>query len=1631
MLLNADSLLISEFMAANDETLPDGHGEFEDWIEIYNPTPGPIELDGWHLTDNPNDLTKWEFPPRTLAAGDYLVVFASGREEADYVDPAGNLHTTFKLDGDGEHVALVMPDGNTVAHAYWDYPDQVKDVSYGVGGLDAVYEELVATGAEVRYHVPTPGENATAWTAPLYNDSAWEDTVTLRETGLVISEISTGDVKFIEIENVSDQTVPAGSRHVLLNDASSGNVNDVHPVVWTINESLAPDMVRYRTGSPGANYFGSDIAWDADGPGWTMIVDDVGGVRDFVAWGYSEAQIASLRVDYGGFTDVAVGDQWNGPAAEVGTADLGQVTDGFVAFNDQIAGAGTHANTTAYGANGTASGFLKDVGDGANTGVTLATSGNVTRYAENGANPPTGTDAHTTFNGYVEFGSASGNSIELEGASDYRHRFTGLDTGDLVTYNFTGTAIRGSANYTKRWTLVTLEGASATPAHSTGNGVVVIGSTQMALWTGYNSGPDQGFVAAWTEIDPGADGEFSVVSTRYTGATPGVGSGTAGDKGYGLAGVRLEEVPPSGPLSWLVRSGDLDGDTADDFVRMRQHSMGTENPELTTPFATTTPTTTGVGFDAGSSVFQADINSDVAAAMQGVNTSLWTRIDFDVAGPSLFDELTLRMKYDDGFVAYLNGELLLPINAPETLAYNSAATGARTDGLAVVFAEFDLTDSLGLLQPGPNVLAVHGLNHTAADGGFLLVPELIASSHLGPAGYMVTPTPDAENVPGAIGFVKDTQFSVDRGFYDAPQDVTITTGTSDATIMFTLDGTNPTELHGTEYIGPIHVDRTTTLRAAAFKPGWEPTNVDTHTYIFVDDVVRQDRQTTLDAGFPNYWGSTYADYGMDPDVIGTFNPATGQPNGNDHFGGIYAATIRDDLKSLPTMSIVMNVDDMFGSNGIYTNSTQHGVAWERPASTEWILPDGSEGFQVDCGIRIQGGYFRSNSATRKHSLRLLFKDEYGPTKLNFPLYGDDAVARFDTLTLRAGANDGYSWNAARYTEQYIRDEFGRSLQLATGNVGSHGTFVHLYINGIYWGLYNPVDRPDHSFSASYFGGDKDNWDALNSGAPTNGDTTAWNQMRAMAQQAGGSLAAYMQIQGKNPDGTPNPDYPNLLDVTNYVDYLIVNLWGGNWDWPWKNWWATRDRSENSTGFKFFNWDFENVIGNNLGRSPLNKNALGNSFSGANNAGDAHTNLKLNAEYRMLFADRVHRFLKNDGVLTPDALIDRYRGLADQVERSIVAESARWGDQHHSTPLTLKEWYDSNADYPGYNDNHAGRDWVLDYYLPRRTDVVLGQFTGANLYPNVVAPSFKVNGALKHGGQIDSGDTLTVTAPSGTIYYTLDGTDPRKIGGALNPAAAAVSSGSTITLADSTLVKTRIYTGGQWSALNESVFVMNTPATAENLAIGEINYRPYDPTDAELAVNPYFTPGDFEFLELTNAGSEKIDLYGMQIVNGLTFHFSDDAVIALAPGEHTVIVANREAFELRYGSTGISVAGEYIGSLNDGGERLTLRNPAGQTLLDFRFNDAGVWPGRADGKGAALELIDPAAIPSAEPERTLYLEDGDHWQSSIAYGGTPDADSQAHLGVVINEVLSHTDFPDVDSIELFNPTGLPVEVAGWY
>ena len=574
--------------------------------------------------------------------------------------------------------------------------------------------------------------------------------------------------------------------------------------------------------------------------------------------------------------------------------------------------------------------------------------------------------------------------------------------------------------------------------------------------------------------------------------------------------------------------------------------------------------TAGIGYENNPADFAPFIDTPIQ-----INTpTFYSRFDFDVVDPTRVESLNLGMIYDDGFVAYINGvEIARSSNAPSNPSWDSVTGNQRPDRTVIEdFILFDVTTHSGLLEAGNNVLAIHGINTSTNSSDMLIIPQLIASQSgfdTFQQGFFSDPTPGAENGQSFTGFVSDTNFSVKRGFFTTPFSVAISTATPAATIVYTLDGSEPavdsetqTIINGQRYTGQIPIFETVSLRAAAFKAGFEPTNIDTQTYIFSNDVIDQDFQHALDLGLPATWDGNAADYGI--------NVSAG-----------HESDFTNALTAVPTISISIDADELFDAgSGIYSNSTSRGKAWERAASIELIYPDGTEGFQEDAGLRIQGGAFRNYNLTPKNSLRLAFRGEYGASKLDYPLFGAEGPDEFDNLILRMESNDGWQWAGGSSEKLFARDTFGRETQLAMGHPAPAGTRMHVYLNGHYWGLYNPVERPDEGFAATHYGGDKEDYDVIKSGELQEGTINAWNTLVSLSSSISSApneearTAIYQRILGNNPDGTRNDSYPIYLDATNYVDYLITNYYGGNNDWPRKNYAMVRDRTEASEGFKF-------------------------------------------------------------------------------------------------------------------------------------------------------------------------------------------------------------------------------------------------------------------------------------------------------------------------------------------------------------------------------------------------------------------------------------------------------------------------------
>ncbi len=601
----------------------------------------------------------------------------------------------------------------------------------------------------------------------------------------------------------------------------------------------------------------------------------------------------------------------------------------------------------------------------------------------------------------------------------------------------------------------------------------------------------------------------------------------------------------------------------------------------------------------------------------------------------------------------------------------------------------------------------------------------------GAAGYFTAPTPGALNLdPPVAGFLKGVTFSHARGFYDAPFALELAPQTPGATVLYALGGGEP----DTPYTAPLPIATTSVVRAVEVLADHVPARPVAHTFLFLGDVAAQPE---LPPGVPDDWLPASAsgalapiprrsDYEMDPAIVAAA-PFT------DRAGAGF--DIPDALRSLPSLCLTLPADQMWDpADGLHANALKRGRAWEREVSMELLDPGAEEGFHTRCGLRVHGGRGRVAEMLKK-SFRLYFRGDYGAAKFDHPLFEGLPPGGADHLVLRGGNGKTWAspWRALtgggnslpRVT--YLRDQFLRDSQRATGQPAFAGTFVHLYINGLYWGLYNPVERPGAPWAANHFGGDEDtDWDFLKwaNGLPTqivHGDLAAWDEVLALVRA--GAAANYDPIAAR-------------VDLENLADFLIVNFYAGNIDWA-----ATRNngytfRSKNGVGdgkFRFLCWDGEESFLN------PNQNSTEGSANNPTTPLELHLALRAVPAYQRLFGDRAHRHLVDEGgALRPVHATARHDALADLVDRAMAAESARWGDL-----LRPDDPYTRDGDWLAEIAN------ITTNYLAPRPATALAQLRDDALYPATAAPV----------ATLSSGATVTLAAPAGEIWFTLDGSDP--------------------------------------------------------------------------------------------------------------------------------------------------------------------------------------------------------------------------------------------------------------------------------
>lgn len=979
-------------------------------------------------------------------------------------------------------------------------------------------------------------------------------------------------------------------------------------------------------------------------------------------------------------------------------------------------------------------------------------------------------------------------------------------------------------------------------------------------------------------------------------------------------------------------------------------------------------------------------NGSELTDMKNNYSTIYLRSTFTAKSINLIKKIKLSANLDDGMVIWINGQQVCSLNAPTTLKYNSLATTTH---------EYDVNYSITLsiddlsLQEGDNTVAVMILNSAIGSSDIYFDMQLSASLQL--------PKLEVDN---------DITFSKDVGFYTDPFDLTLTTASTDCNIIYTVDGSNPSTSSTAVTTGKtitINVDPTSTtnrgktpafiVKASLVKDGYSPTFPVSKTYIFPEEVKTQ---STPGGDWPSSdVNGQYIDYDMASDVV----------DNNDYKSQLTAA-----LKEIPTISLSTDLGNLFDeSEGIYVNASEKSAEWERECSVELINPNGEKGFQVNAGVRIRGGNSAKDTSNPKHAFRLFFKDEYGVSKLEYPLFGDQGASEFDCIDLRCEQN--YSWNMdGSSNNTMIKDIYCRSLQGLMGQPHARGFQFHLYLNGMYWGIYQTDERPEASFAESYLGGDKEDYDVVKVNTipwpyydeVTDGTMDSWSSLWNLCQKGFSTNEKYFKLEGKDANGNRIDTDTVWVDIDNLIDYMMIIFYSGNFDAPvsaWSgndmpnNFFAIYNRKNKSQGFKFVAHDSEHC----MFVDPVNiddgidENRVNIGTTGAMKITDLldfnpqwlHYKLCSNTEYRLRFADRAYKYLSKGGLLSPEKAKELFQERVEEIDTAIIAESARWGDAQYWTSLTR------NDDWLPEIEN------LYNNYFPYRSDIVIEQLKDEDLYPTLAAPDLIVDHDTINSDTYSFSGTIEmkISNPnsSGGVIYTLNGSDPRLPGGSLNDYAIDGGSIASISITSSTKIMARVKDGDNWGPLKQVCFSFSDEDFS-NLKVTELQYHP----SAEITLTDTTDDKSFEFIEFKNIGSTYIDLSGLKLDSAITYTVPSNTL--LAPGNFYVVASKTNLFYSRYG---LYPDGNFKGQLSNSGEYVLLTDADGNTIISFTYSDKSPWPIEADGEGYSLTSAE--SNPTGDPNNYSY------WKKSTSKNGSPYRDDEV---VGINNIAANNNLFDI-------------------
>lgn len=932
--------------------------------------------------------------------------------------------------------------------------------------------------------------------------------------------------------------------------------------------------------------------------------------------------------------------------------------------------------------------------------------------------------------------------------------------------------------------------------------------------------------------------------------------------------------------------------------------------------------------------------------------SAFIRCKFTIDDINQISSLFLHMDFDDGFVAYLNGQEIARENLGligSKVYYNTLATAEHEAQLYTgnPINSYPLNDKLDLLQNGENVLAIEvhnvstsssdltiipflslGYNYTPTNSrerlDFLSFPKsdlhtnfklsstgelLILSKANGeiedsiftrnqlsdislgrfPNGsdnlfFFNSPTPGKKNIDdGFASFLQPPTFSKEHGFYETPFFLDISNPNSTGTIRYSIDGSEPTK-YSTVYSNQIVISGTSVIRAKIFANGLIPSQTVTNTF-FVNTTQRLPI-VSLSTNPDNFFSSDSGIYVLGP------NAESANPN--------------------------------FGAN--------FWQDWERPIHVEFFEDNNAFGFAIDCGVKISGQWSRANP---QKSLTFFVRDVYGFSEINYKLFPNSEIDKYQNFTLR---NSGNEWNNTMFRDALMH-EIVSPIDIDIQNYRP----VVVYLNGEYWGIHNLREKVNEHYIESHHGIAGDDLNILENDAFL---------VHGMAETY---VAFYNSLANMNMSTSTTFDYINSkVDVNEFIDYCIAEIFFDNRDWPGNNIKYWQQQSTNSK-WRWILYDTDFGFGF-LNPTAYNQNTLlfaleANGPGWPNPPWSTYLLRKFlqNETFKNLFISRYSTYTNT--IFSPASINKIITNFSNRISSEMPTHFQRWGGY-----------------YPGW----SSRVNILRTFANLRSTFVSSHFMSY----------FGIYGQYKltieqdiTKGEVEITDyKIEENIWSGNFFNNI----PLKVNAVPKPEFIFSHWEGNVTSTENPIYIT--------SSEKLSISPVYTSVSDTQIVINEINYNSSN----------IFNPDDW--IELYNYSDQPIDL------SGWIFKDEDPVPVFVIP-ENTIIdskafvVLCRDTvlFKSRFPNVK-NYYGNFGFGLSGGGELISLFNNTGLLIDSLIYDDKEPWPPICDGGGPSLEL------KNYNLDNSKYI----NWEASSGFG-TPGEINSIFTSVKNNPEIYPSDF----------------------